>query len=190
MHNIIVQKYELDIKSLTDAIRQRGFKSLSDIAQHLGYHRNTLGHFARGESVFPKSLQTLFNFLGIDGRKYIRLLEHAQLDDTIAKIVDKIIAATPYCCIVLFGSRARGNHRPYSDFDLGIFSVNEFSHEHYLHMIDIVEDVSEDFAFRVQLVNLCKADHYFLNQIGSDLKFIGGRMSDWIKLKERVNERP
>jgi predicted nucleotidyltransferase len=185
-----MQRYALDTNSLTEAIRQSGFKSLSDIAQHLGFHRNTLGHFARGESVFPKSLLSLFNFLGIDGRKHIRLLEHTQLDDTVAKIVDEILTATPHCCIVLFGSRARGTHRPYSDIDLGIFSMHALSHEHYLEMIDLVENISEDFAFKVQLVNLCKAEQYFLNQIRSDLKFLGGRMSDWIKLKERVDERP
>jgi predicted nucleotidyltransferase len=184
-----MQKYTLDTDSLSEAIRQSGFRSLSDIAQHLGYHRNTLGHFARGESVFPKSLHSLFNFLGIDGRRHIRMLENTQPDDTIVKIVDEIIAATPHCCIVLFGSRARGNYRPYSDYDLGIFSASALNHEHYLDMIDIVENVSEDFAFKVQLVNLCKAEKYFLKQIGLDLKFLGGRMSDWIKLKEKVNGR-
>jgi predicted nucleotidyltransferase len=182
-----MQRYVLNIDSLTALARQSGFKSLSDLGQHLGFHRNTLGHFARGESIFPKSLHALFTFLGVDGRKHIQLLEHSKADTTLAQIVDAILAAAPTCCVTLFGSRSRGTNRPYSDYDLGLFSKSQVSHAQYLELVEVVEEVSEDFPFRVQLVNLCKAENEFLSQIGPDLRFLGGRMSDWIALRKAAD---
>ena len=43
---------------------------------------------------------------------------HANADETLAEIVHRLVEALDPVAIYLFGSRARGNARPDSDFDL------------------------------------------------------------------------
>ncbi len=44
----------------------------------------------------------------------------ARLDSLFKAYVDRLRSAYPHSVIVLFGSRARGDHLPYSDYDIAI----------------------------------------------------------------------
>ena len=184
-----MHKYTLKSELVLEKVRIKGFKSLADVATHIGLHRNTLSNFIKGAPVFPKSLTQLFSFLEIDGRRFISLLNGRDSEHTVAPIVDALAAHSSRCCIVLFGSRARGTQRAFSDFDLGIFAVNAIEHSHYLDMVELVDSMSEDFPYKVQLVNLNNDDRHFMNEIRHDIKFLGGSMSAWIKLQGAVDER-
>lgn len=174
--------YELDSKKLTDTIKASRFKSISKLAQSIGVHRNTISHFLKeGVSVIPESLTKLFSALGKDAREYIILKDGGRVD--IAFIVDCILDLNPKCCVVLFGSRARGSYRKFSDYDIGIYSREGINHETYCNTINKVEEITEDFPYLVQVVNLNRADQSFMNNIRSDMIFLGGRMTDWLEVK-------
>ena len=175
--------YALDNKKLSEAIKAKGYRSFSEVAKKIGVHRNTLSNLITGQSVFPKSLTMLFEFLDLDGRQYISLTQEGFTVDSIAFLVDALLGVHPRCCIVLFGSRARGDNKKFSDFDLGIYSSQKLTHKEYLKLIEVKEEVCEDFPATVQVVNLNRADSGFLEQISQDIRFLGGRMSDWLALK-------
>ena len=120
--------------------------------------------------------------------EYIQLEEEGYTHESIAFVVDGILKRYPECCVVLFGSRARGTNRPFSDFDLGVFSAAGISHSHYVELVQLGEELMEDFPVMVQVVTLCRADPTLLRQIGTDIKFLGSRMNDWITLRSRSNE--
>lgn len=175
--------YELDSKKLTDTIKTSRFKSISKLAQSIGVHRNTISHFFKeGVSVIPESLTKLFSALGKDAREYI-VLKNDQRKE-IAFVVDHIHELNPKCCITLFGSRARGTNRKYSDYDIGIYSREGIDHVTYCKIIDKVDQITDDFPYLVQVVNLNRADQLFMDSIRSDLIFLGGRMTDWLEVKK------
>ena len=179
MHN-----YSLDMTKLSALLNERGYQGgFSALAKKIGVHRNTIGHFSAGNSILPKSLQKLFELLNVDGREFIQFESDGYKIDSIAFVVDAIAKKYQDCCVVLFGSRARGTNKKFSDFDLGVFSSNGLDSNVFTALIDVVEKVTEDFPIIVQLVNLNRAEPEFLKAIAQDIKFLGGSMSNWLALK-------
>ncbi len=175
--------YILDYTKLEQEVLKRGFNSISQVAQKIGLHRNTIGNFSSNQPVLPKSLTSLFSYLDLDARQFIKLKQDEHFSESISRIVDTLIETLPNCCVVLFGSRARRTNKKFSDFDLGVYSKEGVCHSTYLKLLNITESLSEDFPIKVQLVNLTNADKKFLESISIDLKFLAGKMSDWESLK-------
>lgn len=184
-----MHKYFMDIESIEKVALDRGFRSLSAVAQKIGLHRNTFRNFSDQQSILPQSLTKLFDYLKVDGRNFIRASRSEDPVGAISKYVDALLDMHKDCCIVLFGSRARNRSKKFSDFDLGVYSEKLLSHAQYRALVEHLETVSEDFPYQIQLVNLSKADKDFLTKISPDLQLLGGKMTEWISLKKRAYER-
>ena len=78
--------------------------------------------------------------------------------------------------IVLFGSRARGDHKPGSDIDLAVFLMSDFNGRGHL---------TSDFD---ELNMLLKIDVIFINK-DLDLKLLENIEKEGVVLYERANHK-
>lgn len=67
--------------------------------------------------------------------------------DLLRKYVKRVSEAVKINAVVLFGSRARGDHGPWSDYDL--FIMGEF-HEKYLDRLKTLIDLSSGFKLSIE----------------------------------------
>lgn len=94
------------------------------------------------------------------------------LDKRLIQSIQKIGQKFAIEQIVLFGSRARGDHGPASDIDLAIFPVPQFKYRGRLS-----SDIDE-------LDTLLKIDVVFIDE-HSDPKLLGNIMREGVPLYER-----
>lgn len=175
--------YVIDPNKFQQALASSGYSSIQSLAQELGLHRNTIHHFLSGASVFPESVAKILGALGIEPSDLIKKDKKEYGLETIAGLVDALLERKRDMCVVLFGSRGRGTSKRFSDYDLGVYSQHGIDHEIYLKLISCKEEKAEDLPVTVDLVNLNRADRKFLLGIGGDMRFLGGRLSDWLALK-------
>lgn len=65
--------------------------------------------------------------------------------------------------ILLFGSRARGDHRPRSDIDLAITMTANSNDRDWFDILDVIEEA--DTLLEIDCVNLAKAEDKFKQRI-------------------------
>jgi len=85
----------------------------------------------------------------------------------------------------LFGSRARGDHKKYSDYDIGIYSKEGIEFSEHSKLIDIAEEYQNERPYDINLSNLNNADKKFLLEIKKDWKFLTGDFLSWLELQEK-----
>ena len=178
--------YIIDNDRFQEALQKAGYRTIQQLAQKLSIHRNTIHHFLAGAPVFPESISKIFSALGVEPFEILKRTRKDYGVDLIAVLTDALLETKGNMCIVLFGSRARGSNKKFSDFDLGVYSRDGMDHREYLKLLTCKDDNAEDLPVTVDLVNLNRADKDFLGSIGTDMRFIGGRLSDWLKLKGSV----
>lgn len=112
----------LDTEVLARAIRDAGYGSVRAFADALGLHRNTVGNYLNGQTALPDALERMLIALQLEPRDVLRLERRSRRVPglEVAGLVDDLHRALPDAVYVLFGSRARGTAKRYSDFDLGV----------------------------------------------------------------------
>jgi predicted nucleotidyltransferase len=106
----------------------------------------------------------------------------------IADLTDQIARKDPAACVVLFGSRARGRHKRFSDFDIGVYNQSSIPFATLSAMLSCVDDFNETSMHTAQLTNLSDADSAFLREIGPDLRFLAGSNVAWNNLVDTVRD--
>jgi predicted nucleotidyltransferase len=170
------------------AMKQKGFRSLQELARHLGAHRNTISNYLSKTPLLPKKLEELLAVLEIPLRDALMEVCGEDRDDIegLDEVVDLLIERFPRVTLVLFGSRARKTSRQYADIDLGVYSKNGLSHSEYRAMRIAVSEVAERLPLEIDLVNLNRAQRSFLANVVRDGKVVAGRQSDWVDLQRKV----
>lgn len=184
--------YILDEHRFQSQLKKKGYRSISQFAKELGVHRNTIHHYLSGHSVFPEKLDAIFSVLDLDFKEVIVEKQKFAEDVTapIARMVDELHARFPDVTFVLFGSRAQGTARKYSDWDLGVFCQEGISGDEYLKMRILKSDLEEESPYFIDLVNLNETSQKFLQNIFSYWIFLTGRRQDWIELNKKVFYEP
>lgn len=95
------------------------------------------------------------------------------LDNRLIQSIQRIGQKYAIEQIVLFGSRARGDHKPASDIDLAVFPLPEFNNRGRL---------TSDFD---DLETLLKMDIVFIDK-QSDLKLLENIVREGVTLYERT----
>jgi len=179
--------FVLDPIKFQRAMERAGFQSVQQLALRLGIHRNTIQHFLSGASVFPNSITKILDLLRVEPNEIIGRSQREYGIETVKDLVDAMLDMKNDMCVVLFGSRARGTQKRFSDFDLGVYAKNGIDHQQYLSLLACKEERSENLPVFVDLVNLNRADKNFMAGIVAEMCFIGGRLSDWLTLKGGVD---
>lgn len=171
------------------ALKENGYGSVGELAEHLGVHRNTIQYFLAGRRVLPESLEKAFHALHLDVQDVIQETQERKplLDERVAALVDDLSHAFPDMTFVLFGSRGEGRAHKYSDWDIGVFREVGLSHDDYMKVVRIVSDAAENFPYFVQITNLNIADRPFLKRIARGWHLLAGSQKDWLTLQRMAS---
>lgn len=178
----------LDTSRFQRAMKEKGFRSISELAHHLGVHRNTIHYYLSGRPVFPANFERLLKVLDLKPEEILlEKGEGASLPlQEIAPLIDELQSDFPKVTFVLFGSRVRRRAHKYSDWDIGVFSKDGIPHALYRRIGQHMDDLVEDLPFMVDVVNLNLADNSFLREASKDWTFLAGQLKDWLELQRKV----
>lgn len=181
-------RFVLNKEGFLAALSEGGYSSVSELAGVLGVHRNSLSNYINGGQIFPEVLERALLALRVDPAKVIKLGAPAVDESTrvVAELTDRIATKDPQCCVVLFGSRARGRHKRFSDFDLGVYANGGIPFAVFSSMLSCVDEFNESTMHTAQLTNISEAKSDFLTEIGPDLRFLAGSHVAWNKLVDNV----
>ena len=173
--------FTLNPDVIAEALQAKGYKSVRDFAERLGLHRNTVGNYLNGQAVLPEALERMLLALDLSPGQALRetVLRRKVPGLRITRLLEQLGQAAPENAIVLFGSRARGTHKPFSDYDLGVFREAGIPFQKFSRLLDITEEWNGQELSTVQLVNLSAADEQFLHGICNDACFVGGNTEQW-----------
>jgi predicted nucleotidyltransferase len=93
-------------------------------------------------------------------------------DKALQKLITEFAKVPTVNKVILFGSRARGDHRPRSDIDLAIeapFATNS----HWLHINSIIEEA--DTLLSIDLVRLDEASDNIKDKIFQEGQLLHAR---------------
>lgn len=187
MQHLTDSRIVLDTEALARAIRDAGYGSVRAFADALGLHRNTVGNYMSGQTALPAALERILVALRLDPGDVLRLERRDRRVPglEVRDLVDELHTAMPEAAFVLFGSRARGTARPYSDFDLGVYRCGALEFSAYSRLIDRVEEWNDRNLHEAQLVDLVAADVDFVRRIADDVLFLAGSIDAWCELLEK-----
>ena len=192
MQNIeLTPSYILNRDLILNRMKRYGIRSLGALADLVGVHRNTIQHFMGGQPVFPESIARMIALLELTPAQALILKEdhNDPVWKRISGVVSTLYETFPGVTFVLFGSRAKGEARRYSDFDLGLFSKKGISTKDYLKIVERVEELGEDLPFRIDLVNLTVAEDSFIRSISPAAVFLAGNRLAWESFRTELNEK-
>lgn len=168
----------VDSSKLRTAISDAGYSSIEEVANILNVHRNSVSRYICGAPVLPKVLEQLFSLLNLNASDLLVQDKDSncfsQNTESLNKLVAAIIAKYPNVGVLLFGSRARGNARKYSDIDLGIVAGQPLEFKVWSDIRDIIDELSQDLPYLIDVVDLGRAEGKFLEEVRRDCKFLGG----------------
>ncbi|MBN2359758.1 MAG: nucleotidyltransferase domain-containing protein [Deltaproteobacteria bacterium] len=179
----------MDPSAVRRAAKERGYRSLQELATAAGLHRNTVHYYLSGKPVLPAKLERLLDQLGLPIEQAIVRVDPdpARGLEQIAPLVDRLHERFPEAALVLFGSRARRTAGRYADWDIGVYRRDGLDHGQYRAMRVLVAEAAEALPVAVDLVNLNRAPAGFLRQISRSWLFLAGRQGDWLRLQAEVS---
>lgn len=177
----------LDTKRFHEVLKEKGYRSIGEFAKSLGVHRNSIHYYLSGKGVFPEVIEKIFCELNLKPGDILVEESGGELElENIAPVIDKLHHEFPDVTFVLFGSRAKGTADKYSDWDIGVFAKKGVEHELYRKIVGLKDDLIEDLPFFVDIVNLNRADDYFLREASRHWLFLAGQLSDWIEIQRKA----
>lgn len=177
----------LNIEAVEEAMGQRGIRSIQALAKKLGYHRNTFNAYFSGHRALPEALEKLIVELELPPAAVLKLVRPNKRLPALPlqQLIKDLHRKIPEAAIVLFGSRARGEGKKYSDYDLGIYQEPELSLDEYSKLLSLVAQWNATHFSTAQLVNLTNADSEFLISIREDVVFLAGDFQAWCDFLRR-----
>ncbi len=169
------------------ALLRTGYESIKQFAQSEGIHGNRVSDQRSGRNVLARKLGGMRYALDVTPTAAFTLRPVGpRPQEILAPLVGALHEKYPAVTFVLFGSRARGGARRYSDFDLGVSGNPHLDLATFLDMVESKCDLEEDLPFYVDLVNLDHADGSFLREIANDWTLLSGEQQVWLELTRRT----
>lgn len=180
----------LSRQKLLAKMQQAQIPSLLQLAKQAGLNRNTINYYLSGASLLPKGFLKICQILGTSPNNLINSDTPPSLYLTrgIASAIDRLAKRFPELTFTLFGSRARGTAKTFSDWDIGFFSSNQVNHETHLELLDFVDDLNNELDIEIDAINLNEAKAHFLIENKDDFLFLKGSLSDWLQFKTTLNK--
>lgn len=174
----------IDSDRLQRQIRVRGFGSVKEFADSVGVHRNTVGNYLSGKAAIPGALATILEALDLAPGEVLSLSRRRRHVPglSVSRLITSLHQADPQAVYVLFGSRARGTEKRYSDYDIGVYQREAMGFSMYSRLLNLVADWNEGATQTAQLTDLTRADASFLTAVSGDLRFLAGSHGAWCDL--------
>lgn len=180
--------YALDKTVFYHAMARSGFRSVQSLADFLGVHRNTIQYYLSGKPALSATLGRILDVLGLRLQSAIIHVNREQPSgfEPVAELVDRLHVLFPDVTLVLFGSRSRGKHARYADWDIGAYRAKGLPHARYRDILLRLREEEELLPFFLDLVNLNRADRAFLANISRSWIFLTGSQRDWLHLQRKA----
>ena len=178
----------LDSTRLRREIRARGFSGVKEFADAVGVHRNTVGSYLSGKTSLPGALARILEALDLAPAEVLSLSRRRKQVPglLVADLIETLHQAVPEAALVLFGSRARGTAKRYSDYDIGVYQIDALEFALFSRLLDLVSAWNEESLVIAQLVDLSHADVSFLNALADDLVLLAGSHTAWCDLLQKT----
>lgn len=182
--------HQLNMQAIRTAVKKLGFGGVKPFLGHLGLHRNALDRFSRGAGVLPESIERVLSALSLPIHEAV-VPQPGTLGfaEEIMPLVEQIHRGHPTTSIFLFGSRAKGRARKFSDYDLGVYAKDGVPLTDFLHILEETEAFEEKASQRIDCVNLSSATPEFLREIAPDLTLLAGYERDRVEIKRKAGRR-
>lgn len=178
-----MQRYHLDAEKLASALKKNGFAHLTQFTRKMDFNRMTLHHYLKGKGPLLDTYYELCQALKTDPLELLSPLlpKNKVADDSRIKTVcENTLKAYPQIAIGLFGSRAKGCHKKFSDWDLGITrGVNPLATKDYFRLKDLIEELADDLPYLIDVIRLDQVPDWFLEKIDYEPLFLGGNEIAW-----------
>ena len=103
-------------------------------------------------------------------------------------VLEPLVNQFPDVCFILIGSRARGNEKKYSDFDIGVTGgTDSVSFKKHLRLQSQLDDLVEDSPYMFDLINLDAAPSWFFLDMDYDPSYIVGSRQRWKFFQGKLN---
>ena len=166
-------KYILDIDKIRQLGKRSGFNTLKDLCAEASVHYNSITPYIKKErSPFTQVVLDIASALKVSAKDLICKDEEREISSIISSLPPLL---GPGQAIFLFGSRARGTQKKFSDVDLGITGGRDkMSFSLFCEIKSSIDDLFEDSPLSINLINLDLAPLSFLEEIEKDMRFICG----------------
>lgn len=147
-------------------------------------HRNTVGNYLAGKTALPGTLARMFEALDLAPAEVLSLSQQRKHVPglSIANLIETLHTSLPEAAFVLFGSRARGTAKRYSDYDIGVYHPDTLAFAVFSRLLDDVSAWNDESLAVAQLVDLTRADAPFLTRLAEDVVFLAGSYATWCDL--------
>lgn len=175
-------RYHVDSEKMKSLFARAGYKSLAEFARAHGFNRATIHNYLKGLGPFPQVYYSICDALSADPISILSPVTGSKIDDVseIMPIVRTIAAHEEGIAAGIFGSRAKGTHRKYSDWDLGITrGARPLGGEEFLRLRRSLVDAIDVLPRRVDFINLDAAPEWFLGDIDYEPIFLTGDSNSW-----------
>ena len=190
-------RYIVDKARLKKLMDQKEIHSFRKLSRLSGVSWKTLNDYTSGrKSPLTSRWEAIAMALNVDPLSLLRSendrgghFDVATLE-SLRKILSAKLIEYPSVTAILFGSRASGQARPFSDWDIG-FTMGfhaHFSHDDFVDLRLALSDYLEDFPYVVDLVNLDHAPTWMLDSIASEeISYVCGDRSGYYYLLGQLN---
>ena len=180
MHN----KYVINRNVFDSLLKEKGYKNYIDFCQTNNIHKNTLNYYLSGKDDFSDKLYVIASKLDVEPVDIIKP-EKGKVSnfDEIKQIAGEL-TLDESVAVILLGSRARGNFKKYSDWDIGITKGEKrIEGRAFLRLKGRISELAENLPRKVELINLDAAPNWFLDSIDYSLIFLGGNLEAFYYMK-------
>ncbi len=177
-----MRRFKLSKAHLERVLQERGYSSLAAFCEQTKINRATIYHYMQGRGPLADAYYSLCDQLQVDP---LSLLEEEKVSSDvdvseIRAIVEALCKRDCELAVGLFGSRAKGTARRFSDWDLGITrGVGGLGTREYFVLKQRVDDLSDNLARKVDVINLDAAPLWFLSGINYQPIFLLGNRNAW-----------
>ena len=177
------------IKSLMD---KSSIASFTELAERASIHRNTIYPILRGErSPFTDSFLSLCQALGAEPTELLNTSETTYEQTLISSLRNTYAAfreAHPTLAFFLFGSRASGSAKKFSDFDVGVTGgKNVLSANGFLTLQEFLLQELEDFPCKVDILHFDSAPSVFLKGFYGNIIHLVGDSESTAYIEGKIN---
>ncbi|MBI2091537.1 MAG: helix-turn-helix domain-containing protein [Deltaproteobacteria bacterium] len=176
-------RYHIDAAKLKQIITQRGYAHVTEFAKAHGFNRSTINNYLKGNGgPFSETYYVICDTLQIDPLSILSPFSAQKTDDIeeIIPVVKKLCSVDLEIAVGLLGSRAKGNNRKYSDWDLCITRGGRaLTGEAFLKLKRTVDEEVDKLPREVDFVNLDVAPAWFLLGIDYEPIFLAGNSNSW-----------
>lgn len=162
----MTKDYSYSPHGLRSRIMECGYRSVDDFARSHGIHRNTLYAYLNGaKSILSNAAMKIAESIGVDDplELAVEIPMGGSTERKLHAACKNVCEERPNVVCMLIGSRARGNSKPMSDYDVAFSGgMNELGADGYLNMRSELEDLIEDLPLSVDIVNLDGVSTSFL----------------------------